>query len=244
MNALRRDCPLHLEGRITAMSWNRMFVMVGLMIPSGVMAQESYKVEALKEAPPASVAAAVKGVLETQGYRVLDDQGKPFADIWLRKGIPASGKPAGPNGNIQFPVLKEGELLGVLRYAVEGHDYRDQSIPKGVYTLRYGLQPVNGDHLGVSPFRDYALLIPAAKDTSLAVLAQKKLQEESAESAGASHPAVLMLLAVPESEAKGAPTMVHDEAKNTWGAVVPLRLDAKGAVTLPVQLVLVGAAAT
>ena len=62
-----------------------------------------------------------------------------------------------------FPFLADGELIGVLQFASEGHDYRDQSIAKGVYTMRYGLQPVNGDHLGVSTFRDYSLLLPAGE---------------------------------------------------------------------------------
>ena len=86
-------------------------------------------------------------------------KGNTYAEFWLRKTIPASGKPTGPRGAVLYPILAEGELLGALRFPGEGHDYRDQTIAQGVYTLRYGLQPVNGDHLGVSPFRDYA---PAA----------------------------------------------------------------------------------
>ena len=65
--------------------------------------------------------------------------------------------------------------------------------------MRYGHQPVNGDHLGVSPFGDYVLLLPAAKDNSLAVLPRKQLETHSAESTGSSHPAVLFMLAVPGS---------------------------------------------
>ena len=121
--------------------------------------QASMKVEVLKEAPPAALGGAIRNVLSAQGYRILDESGRPFMDIWLRKAIPSSAKPAGPKGTIQFPFLSEGELLGACQFAAEGHDYRDQEIPKGLYTLRYGLQPVNGDHLGVSPFRDYALLL-------------------------------------------------------------------------------------
>src|SRR5262249_49496000 len=150
----------------------------------------------------------------------------------------------GPQGAVLFPVLAEGELIGVLRFPGEGHDYRDQTIAKGVYTLRYGLQPVNGDHLGVSTYRDYALLVPAAKDKALADLPQKRLELQSAESAGTSHPAVLMLLAAPAGS-KAEPSMVHDETLNTWGSVVPLSLVLKGQsspVLLPVQLILVGMA--
>ena len=89
-------------------------------------------------------------------------------------------------------------------------------------------------------------LLPAAKDTAIAALPRKKLEAGSAESAGTSHPAILMLTAAPDaSPAKGEPTLVHDEEKNTWGVVVPLSLAVEGesaAVTLNVQLVVVGVA--
>jgi len=217
------------------------------LTPTVVRAQESYKVEVLKQAPPEVLSGAVRGELDAQGYRIVDDQGKSYAEFWLRKATPAQGKPAGPKGAILFPVLQDGELLGALRFPGEGHDYRDQAIAQGVYTLRYGLLPVNGDHLGVSPNRDYALLLPAAKDTAIAALPRKKLEAGSSESAGTSHPAILMLTAAPDapSQAKGEPALVHDEAKNTWGAVVPLSLAVDGEsapVPLNVQLIVVGAA--
>ena len=216
------------------------------LTPTVVRAQETYKVEVLKQAPPEAISGAIRGVLEAQGYRIVDDQGKSYAEFWLRKATPARGKPAGPKGAILFPVLQEGELFGALRFAGEGHDYRDQAIESGVYTLRYGLLPINGDHLGVSPNRDYALLLPAAKDTAIAALPRKKLEAGSAESAGSSHPAILILMAAPDaSPAKGEPALVRDEEKNTWGAVVPLSLAVDGEsapVTLNIQLIVVGAA--
>lgn len=227
------------------MSLIRLVLTSVVLLPTSVFAQDSYKVEVLKEAPPGTIAGPLKNELSSQGYRVVDGQGKSYAEFWLRKSIPASGKPAGSKGAIQFPVLAEGEFLGAFRFPVEGHDYRDQSIAPGVYTLRYGLQPVNGDHLGVSTYRDYALLLPTGKDTSLAAIAQKPLHERSAESAGTSHPAVLMMLGAPADTAKAEPAVIHDEAKNTWGVVVPLSLSVKGEsapILLPVQLVVVGAA--
>lgn len=217
------------------------------LTPTVVRAQESYKVEVLKQAPPEVLSGAVRGELDAQGYRIVDDQGKSYAEFWLRKATPAQGKPAGPKGAILFPVLQDGELFGALRFPGEGHDYRDQAIVSGVYTLRYGLLPINGDHLGVSPNRDYALLLPAAKDTAIAALPRKKLEAGSAESAGTSHPAILMLAAAPDapSQAEGEPVLVHDEAGNTWGAVVPLSLAVDGesaAVPLNIQLIVLGVA--
>jgi hypothetical protein len=213
------------------------------LTPSAASAQDDYKMDVIKEAAPAAVPSDIKATLQGEGFRVVSSDGKTIAEFWLRKTIPASAKPDGPKGPICFPVLSEGELLGALRFTGQGHDYRDQPIPAGIYTLRYGLQPVNGDHLGVSTFRDFALLIAAAKDKAPADIPEKKLEDQSAETAGSSHPAVLMLVPVPPNAKPGV--MVHDEAKNTWGAVIPLVLQVKGEsapATLPVQLVLVGVA--
>ena len=223
----------------------RVLALAVALLPTAVVAQESYKIEALKEGPPAALAGPIKEVLGAQGYRVVDDAGKAYAEFWLRKAVPATGKPSGPQGAVQFPVLAEGELFGALRFPGEGHDYRDQTIAKGVYTLRYGLQPVNGDHLGVSTYRDYALLVPAAKDKATEPLPAKRLEESSAEAAESSHPAVLMFLPAPSEGARDAASMARDEAKNLWSAVLPLKLAVKGqgeAVPFRVQLVVVGAA--
>ncbi len=214
-----------------------------IVVPGTLAAEETYKVQELKTAPPSSVSPAISSALNAQGYRISDGQGKPFAEIWLRKAIPAAAKPAGPKGVIQFPFLGESELLGVMQLLGEGHDSRDQALAKGVYTMRYGLQPVNGDHLGVSPFRDYVLLLPCAKDKNLTILPRKQLETQSAEAAGSSHPAVFFLLAVPSASAQASPSMIHDAEKNTWRVVVPLNLEVKGEAkptSCPVSIIVVG----
>jgi hypothetical protein len=209
------------------------------------LAQESLKVEAVKQAPPSAIGPEIQRALDGQAYRLQDEKGGDFARIWLRRATPSSDKPSGPKGTIQFPFLADGELLGILELAQEGHDYRDQAIAKGIYTMRYGLQPVNGDHLGVSDYRDYVLLLPAAKDKTPAAPARKQLEQGSAESAGTSHPASFLLLMAPPG-AKPDPAVRHDTAKETWSVILPLRLEVKGngdAIIYPVQLVLIGAAA-
>lgn len=211
---------------------------------AAVVAQESIKVKAVKQAPPAAVSPEIARGLDGQAYRVQDEKGDDVARIWLCRAAPGSEKPSGPKGTIQFPFLADGEMLGVLEFAQEGHDYRDQPIARGVYTMRYGLQPVNGDHLGVSTYRDYILLLPAAKDRAPAPPARKQLEERSAESAGTSHPASFLLLMAPPG-ARAEPGVRHDTAKETWSVILPLRLQVKGKgepITYPVQLVLVGAA--
>jgi hypothetical protein len=219
--------------------------LVICVLARAAVAQESYKVSVFKQAAPEAAAAGIRGLLNAEGLRIQDDQGQTLAEIWLRKTIPASEKPSGPKGAVLLPFLADGELIGVLQYASEGHDYRDQPIAKGLYTLRYGLQPVNGDHLGVSTFRDYLLLLPAAKDTKSDLPPRKQLEQRSAESAGTSHPAVLLLQGASTGASKTIPAMIRDAEKNTWSVAIPLRVQVKGeseAIRQPVLLVVVGAA--
>lgn len=209
-------------------------------------APESYKVLVLKEPAPGSVATLVRSAMNDQGFRIQVDQGRTLADIWLRKAIPVTAKPGGPSGAIQFPFLADGELVGVLQFATEGHDYRDQPISKGVYTMRYGLQPVNGDHLGVSTYRDYLLLLPASKDQSLTLPTRKELEERSAASAGTSHPAVFLMLTAPADAGQPSASMVHDGEKDTWSVILPLNIQLNGTgdpINHPMRLVVLGMAA-
>ncbi len=203
---------------------------------------QDYKVAPLKEAPPDALNADIKGALTDSGFRVTKD-GKPFVDVWLRKAVPTEQAPGGPKGAILFPFLKEGELLGAARYHEEGYDYRDQAIVPGLYTLRYGLQPINGDHLGVSPYRDFGLLVPAKQDEKVADLDEKVLERKSADAAGTNHPAVLMMVRTPDGTQP--PAISHDDQNDLWGAVLPLSVKAGEAEAkpVPIQLIVVGAAA-
>jgi hypothetical protein len=221
----------------------RLWLFVPAFVSSSVTADDSYKVEELKQAPPQVISKEISSVMNGLGYRVVDSQGKPFVELWLRKAIPAAAKPSGSKGAIQFPFLVESELLGVMQVVGEAHDYRDQTIAKGTYTMRYGLQPVNGDHLGVSPFRDYSLLLPLSKDKTIAILPRKQLETQSAESAGSSHPACFFMLAVPATDSAGVPKLIHDTEKNTWRVVVPLNLAVKGEskpLMYPVSIIVAG----
>lgn len=226
----------------------RRAVMVGAILlagalPTGWGQEGPLSLTPLNEAPPEGLAPAIAKALAPKGWRVLDSAGKPFLDLWLRAGVPASGKYVGPVGEVLYPVLKNGELLAAARYVGEGHDYRDQTIEKGVYTLRYGLRRVDGNHQGTSTYRDFALLVAAAQDKDLTLLPLRDLETVSAEAAGTNHPAVLMLVAPPDGQK--APGVAHQADMNLWGAVLPLPLVVPNEAQtseLPVQLIVVGAA--
>lgn len=217
--------------------------LAAALLATGVEARQSYKAEALNEAPPEDLAAPIREALQDTGVRIVDDQGMPFADLWLRKEVAANGKPSPePVGSIIYGFLEPGQLVGAIRLAAEIGDYRDQPILPGVYTLRYGLQPVNGDHLGVSTYRDYLLLSLADEDAKLERVTEEDLEFLSTGASGTTHPAVFLLLPPPSADAE-APQVVRDEAEERTGVVLSLPATVKGEQapeSVPIQLILLG----
>jgi hypothetical protein len=135
--------------------------------------------------PPADAAGMNKA-----GTKIVADNGSTFAEIWLR-----STMPSGPNtgeSSVTLPTIPPGSLLGVLRFPAKAADRRGQTIAPGIYTLRYGNYPINGNHQGAAPQRDFLLLVPAAMDKSTDAIADfDALLELSRKASGTPHPAVL-----------------------------------------------------
>lgn len=200
------------------------FVLAILLTFPTLNAYAEFKVEMIKKAVPDSVSQEIAGFVTDSAFQIQGDDGKPMINLWLGNLLNVQSKPAGAKGTILYPFLSEGQLLGVVEVFSEIGDYRDQPIVAGVYTLRYGIQPVNGDHLGASPYRDFGCLIPTAIDQSVATLKRDKLEENSAEAAGTSHPAIMMFLA-PESGAKSG-SLVRDDENDRTSIVVPLKVKA------------------
>ena len=86
--------------------------------------------------------------------------------------------------------VPEGTLIGAVKLDADVRDIRGRVMKAGVYTLRYGIQPVTDDHFGVSPFRNFLLLSPAAIDKDPAARDHDRTVELSAQTFGGKHPAV------------------------------------------------------
>ena len=150
---------------------------------------QGYKLETISSPPP-DLPAAYSSLIATQGYRVVGPKG-PWCEVWFRNSIPTGAKPS--DDAIVFPIA-QGTLIGILRFPGEGADRRGQPIKPGVYTLRYSDYPVNGDHQGVAPQRDFALMTPITADTDPnAKPAFDALVQMSNKASGTPHPAVLSL---------------------------------------------------
>jgi hypothetical protein len=134
--------------------------------------------------PPAALAAGIAARLAPGGVRATANNIN--LTFWWVKGLPlrAGGTSAA------WSDVEEGSLLGAVKIDRDLRDVRGKVIKAGAYTLRYGIQPANGDHLGVSPFRDFVLLSPVAIDKDPAPHGHDGTIDLSKEAIGGSHPAV------------------------------------------------------
>lgn len=204
-----------------------------------VFAADDYRVEAIEAAPAADeLAPAIAERLSSDGFKVVSGKSRVLCEVW-----PVSAWEVEPDfkatGSVNYP-FKFGELLGVVRFARAGEDFRGQKIRKGVYTMRYGLQPQDGNHVGTSDTRDFVVLVPATDDTDAAPLAKEKLFDDSTNASGTAHPAILSVL--PASGEGKLPRLVHHEDRGLW-AVDFAGKTAKGSKELLVELVVVGQSA-
>lgn len=152
-----------------------------------------YKVQTLERAAPKELSEAMQKLLSPQVLIVANEQGKDLAEVWYRKEIPAIASDAQLKAGLNYRAIAQGEFIGAIRFKEDAADYRKQKIKAGVYTLRLGYQPLDGDHAGSSQFTEFVLLLKATDDASPKALTMEELFEKSMTAAGTTHPAVFML---------------------------------------------------
>ena len=183
---------------------------------------QEYRVEVTEEAAPAEkLSDEVAALLSTQKVRVIENESRTVCEIWPCQEWPLkSGFSVGEG--LMYP-FEPGQLIGVVQLKRRGSDFRNQSISRGVYTLRYALQPIDGNHTGTSPTRDFLLMLAADQDRSAAPMEETPLNEASAAVAGSSHPAMLCL----QRPVEGAEvnTLAHEVAPNTPMLAIQTILD-------------------
>jgi hypothetical protein len=198
-------------------------------------AADDYRLETI-DAAPEEFGSAIAERLSASGFKVASGK-RTLCEIWPAKTW-AVAADFEPTGAVNYP-FEVGELLGAIRFTRSGGDFRGQKIRKGAYTLRYGLQPQDGNHVGTSDTRDFVVLLPAADDTDAAPLDKEKLFKESTNASGTAHPAILSLLS-PNKDAKDLPRLVHHESRELWAVDFAGKSAGGGAKPIVAELVVVG----
>jgi len=170
----------------------QVLILASQLVLAGMAFGQTYKVENAGAPPAADLSKPLGDALESQGTRVLNDQGGTLLEVWLRKTVPTSSG-AGGSSDFLYGSLSEGVFVGVLHFPSQGADFRGQAIKPGFYTLRYGLIPQDGNHMGVNPTRDVLVLCPVAADTDLGTaLKFDDLVKLSRQASGTPHPGFLV----------------------------------------------------
>ena len=188
---------------------------------------------------PSGLSQAVAATLNPAGMRLVGPEGGVF-EIWLAKSI-AVKSGFKPTLNAYYPFAA-GQLIGALRIldASQFTDFRGQEFSAGVYTLRYGMQPEDGNHIGTSELADFLLALPAKIDRKPVLIAgPDQLAGQSAKSVGSTHPAILSLL--PQSQVKKSGTLTHDADHEYWILdLLGQGVAGKKATTVKLRLVAIG----
>ena len=203
-----------------------------LLVAATAWAQGGYKVEPVPLPAGSDVPAALAALLQPQGARVVDSSGATVCEIWLGNAVPLAATP-NSSPEIMYGSLGMGTLVGLIHFPAKGSDFRRQAIKPGFYTLRYGLTPQDGNHMGVNPTRDFLLMCPVAQDTNLtAALSFQDMAKLSKAATGTNHPGILTM----DSPGSGATAGIvqnsqgysvlqaQAQAKTSAGAAQPMNL--------------------
>jgi len=178
--------------------------------------------------PPEELSPGIRAALESEGVRVVSQDGAVWAEFWFVKKV-AEGA-ASSEADVTWQTVPHGALIGAVRVGGGFQDRRGQAIKPGVYTLRFSYWPIDGAHQGIEPNRDALLLSPAALDQDAnATPAYGELVKMSAQAAGTSHPAHLSMWKADESDWKpGLVQMENDWILNVRVGGTPISIIVKG----------------
>lgn len=210
-----------------------------LFATSGLRATaQEYSIEPLNEPPPkAEIAPSIYETLSARGFRVKKGT-RTHCEFWFCRDIEM--EPIEPTNERRYG-FKLGQLLGVARYARKGADFRDQEIEKGIYTLRFWLQPRDGAHEGTSITRDFLMIVKAKDDKKLQAPEYGDLTLISSDAVMTSHPGILALKAPPAGVK--TPSLSHQQDEDWWLASLSVAGKVKGKPQpITLTLVVVGAA--
>jgi hypothetical protein len=143
---------------------------------------------------PTEIAAPVAEKVAPGGVRATANN--TTITFWWVKDLPGAS----------WIDVPEGTLVGVVKLDADVRDIRGRVMKAGVYTLRYGIQPANDDHYGISPFRSFLLLSPAAVDKDPTARDHDGTIALSVQTLGGKHPAVL---SIDPPAGKDAPLTVY-----------------------------------
>jgi hypothetical protein len=176
-------------------------------------AAEKFTLKVEDAPPPKELSEPVRALLGSKAMTVVDEKGKVLCTVWARKALETKATADQAKAGLTYAHLEETTIVGAVKFPDTWVDFRKQKTKPGVYTLRLGIQPMDGDHMGTAPYNEFCLLCAADKDTKPDALEPMALHELSAKSGGRKHPSVMLLF--PNPKPADAPTLAA-KPNDTW----------------------------
>lgn len=171
------------------------FSFLGLLflLTFGTALADGGKLESTGAFTDAAASDSLKKALEEKGNKIVLSDGSPHCEIWFRKGVPTAAKK--DISGAFYTEITDSAVIAVINFPKAFSDFRGQEVKAGAYTLRYALHPTDGNHMGISPYRDFLLLSPVAIDQNVDTTYKfEELVKMSAKSLGGNHPAMMSLV--------------------------------------------------
>jgi hypothetical protein len=211
----------------------RGLTVCGASLLSFVLAAE-FTVKTGDKTAPSQVAEPIRSALTSKPVQLLDGD-KPLLQIWLLNEIPFKSKPS-------LNAIPEAALVALVSVEAAGlKDYKENDIPKGVFTARFVTQPQDGDHLGTAEFSTFLALIPVEADKTLDAFSKfTPTVKASGKLTSSGHPLIISLrpvssadgkfpsLTEPAAEHKAIRLKIQGKAEDGQAGEVPFELVYEG----------------
>jgi len=194
----------------------------------------------IENGAPDTLPEDIREQLNAKGLQLTDGE-EPVFTFWFAEPWPLKAKPEKPEEALG--QIAETTLLGAVEVHKPQRDYRDDELYEGLYTMRFALQPEDGDHLGTADYRYFALLVPAEKEEGVDTFRKDErddMVEASQEFTAVFHPLILSLrpaepgteetpaIAKPKEEHKSVRMTVQGQTEDGGDIPVPFHLVYKG----------------
>ena len=207
-------------------------ILILFLLPLPVLA-EGGKLESIGAFTAANASDSLLKSVEEKGTRILLDDGTILCEIWMRKALPVEAKKE-ISGSTYSEVV-ESAVVAIISFPKIARDFRGQDIKPGAYTLRYALHPTDGNHMGISPYRDFLLLTPISGDQNPdARFKFDELTKMSARTTSSNHPAAFSMVVAAGKATSGLSVNDHEHlvfstsVKTSSGTDLPVAFVVKG----------------
>ena len=186
------------------------FIHFGALLSLGVslLNAADLTLKVTDKEPPKELDASIRAKLQSKAIQLVDG-GQPVYEFWFDAEVPLQSKPSSTAKALE--TVKQATLLGAVSVAGGQRDYRDDELRAGVYTIRFALQPQDGNHLGTAEFSFFAVLTPAKIDNKPDGIGDyKALVKASSKETSTDHPVILSLR--PAASDDGDPPKLNSPA--------------------------------